>query len=125
MELTIKTNKKTEFINVTSLIEKNLTKKQGFVHIFVPHTTAGITINEHADPDVIRDITEFLNNLVPDDGDYKHTEGNSPGHIKSSLLGVSLTIPIKNKKLDLGTWQGIFFFESDGPRTRKIILNEF
>ncbi|MCX7796705.1 MAG: secondary thiamine-phosphate synthase enzyme YjbQ, partial [bacterium] len=86
------------------------------------HTTAGITINEDADPDVIGDIEKHLDKLIPDTGVYRHIEGNSPAHIKSSLIGHSLTIPVENGKLLLGRWQGVFFCEFDGPRTRQVIV---
>jgi secondary thiamine-phosphate synthase enzyme len=88
----------------------------------VPHTTAGITINESADPSVRRDILMVLNQVVPWKADYKHMEGNSPAHVKSSLVGASQTVVVENGKIMLGTWQGIFFCEFDGPRSRKLQL---
>jgi secondary thiamine-phosphate synthase enzyme len=90
----------------------------GLCLVFVPHTTAGVTINEHADPDVADDIIMALDKLVPEDGSCKHVEGNSAAHLKASLIGSSVTVPVENGALQLGTWQGIFFCEYDGPRTR-------
>lgn len=88
--------------------------------LFVPHTTAAVTINENADPDVKTDILMTLNQLVPWRADYRHVEGNSPAHVKSCIVGASQMIPVQQRRLVLGTWQGIFFCEFDGPRTRKI-----
>ncbi|MHB1455442.1 MAG: secondary thiamine-phosphate synthase enzyme YjbQ, partial [Armatimonadota bacterium] len=93
--------------------------------IFVPHTTAGITINENADPDVVRDLIETLNRIVPENGDYRHSEGNSDAHLKASMMGFSATIIVENGKLLLGTWQGIYFCEFDGPRTRHIFVKVY
>jgi secondary thiamine-phosphate synthase enzyme len=98
---------------------------EGVAIVYVPHTTAGITINEGADPSVQRDIVEALKKLVPETGNYNHIEGNSDAHIKASILGSSVTVLIKNERLVLGTWQHIFFYEGDGPRTRKVIINIF
>lgn len=92
----------------------------GFCAVWVPHTTAAVTVNEGADPSVKRDVLDALNRLVPFEADYGHTEGNSAAHIKSSLVGVSLSIPIVNGGLLLGTWQSVFFCEFDGPRRRKV-----
>ena len=91
--------------------------------LYVPHTTAGITINEGADPSVQRDIIESLCGLIPRNGDYHHMEGNSDAHIKSSLIGSSVTVLVENNNLVLGTWQRIFFYEGDGPRSRKILVH--
>jgi len=96
--------------------------KDGLCHVFVPHTTAGITINENADPDVVKDILAGLEALVPQ-LPYRHSEGNSRAHIKASLLGSSVSIPIENYRLFLGTWQGIYFAEFDGPRRRTVCVN--
>lgn len=93
---------------------------EGLCMIYVPHTTAGITINENADPSVKTDIMMVLNKIVPWEAAYKHLEGNSPAHIKSTLVGASELIIIQNGQLALGTWQGVFFCEFDGPRTRKV-----
>ena len=96
--------------------------KEGICYVYVSHTTAGITINEGADPDVVRDITATLEKIVPYDGNYRHSEGNSAAHIKASLVGSSNSVPIEKGELLLGRWQGIFFCEFDGPRSRKVIL---
>ena len=114
-----------EFIDITIPVQSEVSKsklKDGLCHIYCPHTTAGITINEGADASVKLDILKKLKEMVPKNDGYKHSEGNSDSHIMSSLVGVEKTIPIKNGKLDLGTWQSIFFCEFDGPRNRKIIV---
>jgi secondary thiamine-phosphate synthase enzyme len=125
-EIQITSKKRNEMIDITSDI-KNLIEKQniqeGHLIIYVPHTTAGITVNEGADPSVQRDIVETLKKLVPENGDYRHMEGNSDAHIKASLLGSSVTLLIRNNTLQLGTWQHIFFYEGDGPRNRTVYIN--
>ncbi|MEE8472617.1 MAG: secondary thiamine-phosphate synthase enzyme YjbQ [Dehalococcoidia bacterium] len=95
---------------------------RGLCFIMVPHTTAGITINENADPDVGRDILAHLERMVPPDGDYRHREGNSPAHIKASLMGSQQVVPIDGSRLSLGTWQGIYLCEFDGPRRRTVTV---
>ena len=125
-EINVSSKKRNEMIDITYDVQKlideeNLT--EGHLLIYVPHTTAGITINEGADPSVQRDIIETLKKLVPENAGYMHLEGNSDAHIKASLLGSSVTVIIKNKKLVLGTWQHIFFFEGDGPRNRKVYVD--
>jgi secondary thiamine-phosphate synthase enzyme len=123
MILSVKTRERTEFIDITSDINKLIQKSgvtQGLCMIFVPHTTAAATINESADPSVKSDILKILNQIVPWEANYRHLEGNSPAHIKSTLVGSSELIAIENQRLILGTWQGIFFCEFDGPRTRKV-----
>ena len=120
-ELKIVSKKRNEMIDITSDVQKIVDKeniKNGIVIVYVPHTTAGITINEGADPSVQRDIIETLKRLIPESGDYHHMEGNSDAHIKASLLGSSVTVLLEDNKLLLGTWQHIFFFEGDGPRHR-------
>ena len=126
MEIPIKTNSKNEIIDITSEVEAIVSKvkvKEGICNIYCPHTTAGLIINENADPSVKDDILMELSKLVPEDDNYTHTEGNSSAHIKSSLIGVSLNVPIVNGKLLLGTWQGIMFCEFDGPRSRKVVVS--
>ncbi|MFQ5720914.1 MAG: secondary thiamine-phosphate synthase enzyme YjbQ [Candidatus Aminicenantales bacterium] len=121
-------NLKEEFIDITSTIKEIVASsgiKTGSCLVYVPHTTAGITINENADPSVRADIISALKNIVPDSWPYKHLEGNSPAHIKASLIGSAKTIMIEDGKLALGTWQGIFFCEFDGPRTRKVYIKLF
>jgi secondary thiamine-phosphate synthase enzyme len=123
--INVKTNSKEELIDITSEV-KNIILKSGVTGgiclIYTPHTTAGITINENADPDVKSDIIRGLKKLNLEDVKYDHMEGNSPSHIKSSLVGCSESIIIENGSLILGTWQGIFFTEFDGPRSRKVFV---
>lgn len=122
-KIEVRTNKRIELIDMTNRIQELVNKsqhKQGICFISVPHTTAGITINENADPSVKRDIINTLNRLVPAGAGYTHSEGNADSHIKSSLLGNCLHIFIEDGQLCLGTWQGIFFAESDGPRRRSV-----
>lgn len=122
---TITTSKRTQFINLDSYVEQVIQEtgiKEGIVCVYVPHTTAGVTINENADPDVLYDIEQTLEKLIPWYGNYKHTEGNAPAHVKASLMGSSIQIIINNGQLVLGTWQSVFFCEFDGPRTRKFYV---
>ncbi|MCD6399934.1 YjbQ family protein [candidate division WOR-3 bacterium] len=124
-EITVRTKRRNEFIEITGEIEKTVEDskvKDGFVILYVPHTTAGITINENADPSVKADILNTLDKLVPPNAGYSHLEGNADSHIKSTIVGVSQLVPIRNGRISLGTWQGIFFCEFDGPRTRKMIV---
>ena len=119
----ISTSKRCQLIDITSEVESILAQekiKDGICTVFVPHTTAGITINENADPSVQNDILSALNKAIPLQDNYSHTEGNSAAHIKASLLGSSVNVLIKNATLQLGTWQGIYFAEFDGPRSRKV-----
>ncbi|RTZ68860.1 MAG: YjbQ family protein [Aquificaceae bacterium] len=122
----ISTSSHTDFVNVTPLVKgfvKESGIREGLCVVYVPHTTAGVFINEGADPDVVRDIAYKLNTLVEwEDPNYKHIEGNSAAHIKSSLMGNSRVIPVSEGKLLLGTWEAIFFAEFDGPRRRKLIV---
>lgn len=97
--------------------------QQGICHIFVPHTTAGLIVNENADPDVCRDILEWLESAVPSAGPFHHAEGNAPAHIKASLVGQSASIPVEGGRLALGTWQGVYLAEFDGPRQRTVIIS--
>ena len=123
MVITVKNGSRTEMVDITARIQTAVSASgvtQGLCMVYVPHTTAGVTINESADPNVKRDIMMVLNQVIPWEADYRHLEGNSPAHVKSSLIGASETLIIKNSTLVLGTWQGIFFCEFDGPRTRKV-----
>ena len=123
MIITVKTRAKTELIDITSEIEQAVHSSgiiEGLCMLYVPHTTAAITINESADPNVKADIMMILNKIVPWEAGYRHLEGNSPAHVKSTIVGPSEMIAIENSQLLLGTWQGIFFCEFDGPRTRKV-----
>jgi len=119
----VKTSSHTEMIDITRSVQEAVKKsnvEDGICMIFVPHTTAAVTINENADPSVSHDILMELNKIVPFEDRYRHTEGNSPAHIKASLVGPSLTVLIESGKIILGTWQGVFFCEFDGPRNRKV-----
>jgi len=122
-QINVLSKKRIELIDITSHVQ-NIVKrsgiKEGVCYVYVPHTTAAVTINENADPSVINDIQNYLNKLVPFDGPYSHAEGNSDAHIKTSLVGCSKIIVVTNGGLLLGTWQGIFFCEFDGPRNRKV-----
>lgn len=121
----VRSRRKVEFIDITSQIRRLVREsgvRNGICYIYIPHTTAGVTINENADPSVVEDIIETLNRLVPEDSRYKHLEGNSPAHIKSTLVGHNAFIFIVNGDLALSTWQGIFLCEFDGPRTRRIYV---
>jgi len=123
--ISVKSRLNTELIDITGEVREAVKKsglKEGVCHLFVPHTTAGIAINEGADPSVKRDILTSLNRLVPFDGDYQHAEGNSAAHIKSTLVGTSAVCLIEDSQLVLGTWQSIFFCEFDGPRTRRVYI---
>ena len=123
-EFSVKTNRRNEFVDITHKIESLIGKtNEGTVTIFVPHTTAALTINENADRTVKSDLLRKLSGLIPEHDNYDHAEGNSDSHLKASLFGNSLTIIIKNNKLLLGTWQSIYFCEFDGPRNRKVLVN--
>ncbi len=124
-ELQISTSRATELIDVTDRIVAAVKKadlSRGAVVAYVPHTTAGITINENADPSVIDDMLTTLARLVPADLPYTHREGNAHAHVKASLVGSSVTVPVENGRLQLGTWQGVFFAEFDGPRRRRLLV---
>jgi secondary thiamine-phosphate synthase enzyme len=119
----VATRERVQLLDVTLLVAKELKQAKinnGICHLFVPHTTAGITINENADPDVVVDMIRTLERLIPREGDYRHREGNSDAHLKASLLGFSCEVPIMEGNLVLGTWQGIYFCEFDGPRRRSL-----
>lgn len=121
-KIKIKTNSRVELVDITEKIQGAVAKsgiKDGVCHIFCPHTTAGLTINENADPSVQNDIIKALNKLISENADYSHSEGNSDSHIKSSLFGSSLAVFVESGRLALGTWQGIYFAEGDGPRSRE------
>jgi secondary thiamine-phosphate synthase enzyme len=123
MKVSVKTTQQNQLVNVTPLVLSAVAQmgiKDGAVLIYVPHTTAGITINEAADPDVADDILMALNSIVPSDAPYRHAEGNSPAHVKASLMGSSAIVAVENASLVLGVWQGVFFCEFDGPRNRTL-----
>jgi secondary thiamine-phosphate synthase enzyme len=121
--LDIKTTQATELIDISSAIQELLSKHgpmDGVCYVYVPHTTAGITINENADPSVPGDILMVMNKVIRADEPYRHAEGNSPAHIKATLTGATVTVLVDSGRLVLGTWQGIFFCEYDGPRRRRV-----
>jgi secondary thiamine-phosphate synthase enzyme len=124
-EFELKTAGRTQLLDITPQAQAYLDDvqaKSGVLTVFVPHTSAGVTINENADPDVARDILSFTSRLVPESGGFSHAEGNSDAHIKSSLFSPSLAVIVEDGRLMLGTWQGIYFAEFDGPRRRKVWL---
>ncbi|MBE0465846.1 MAG: YjbQ family protein [Candidatus Desulforudis sp.] len=119
----IQTNQRNQFVDVTDKVRRTVNQSrvsEGLCCLYVPHTTAAVCINEAADPSVSRDIQTHLSRVVPERGDYQHLEGNSDAHIKSVLVGPTETIPIHQGRLVLGTWQGVFFCEFDGPRNRRL-----
>jgi secondary thiamine-phosphate synthase enzyme len=121
----VKTQAREELVDITARVKEELASsgiKDGICYVYVPHTTSAVTINENADPSVKEDILMTLKKIVPDSLPYRHSEGNSPGHVKASLIGSSVKIIIENGQLALGTWQGIFFCEFDGPRNRKVFI---
>jgi secondary thiamine-phosphate synthase enzyme len=123
MVLTVETRAQTELVDITAQVGRIVAEssvRSGLCLVYVPHTTAGVTINENADPSVRTDLLMVLNRLVPWTADYRHLEGNSPAHVKATLVGASQTIAVENGHLVLGTWQGIFFCEFDGPRRRTV-----
>ena len=122
VQINVESKRNTQLINITSEVQRQVDKigaKDGLVVVYVPHTTAAVTINEGADPSVKADIIDTLGEIVPWDKVYGHAEGNSPAHIKASLVGSSVTIFLENGRLQLGQWQSIFFCEFDGPRRRR------
>ena len=124
-ELSLSTRRRTEFLPCTGQISDVISRNgwlDGILTLFVPHTTAGVTINENADPDVARDMEGYFERLVPTNAGFCHAEGNSDAHIKSSLVGMSLQVIVRDGRLSLGTWQGIYFCEFDGPRRRTLQL---
>ncbi|MGO9620852.1 MAG: secondary thiamine-phosphate synthase enzyme YjbQ [Desulfobaccales bacterium] len=123
--LTLRTSSRNEFLDVTREIQAAVLEsgvREGLCHLFVPHTTAALTINENADPSVKSDILMVLNKIISDQEPYRHLEGNSPAHIKASLMGPQLTLMVSSGRLVLGTWQGIYLCEFDGPRSRRLHL---
>ena len=122
-EFSVRTRSQTEFVAITRQVQEALNQAgmtSGICTVFVPHTTAGVTINENADPDVQRDILAELNKVIPFDDNYRHGEGNSAAHIKATLVGSSVSVPVEGGRLQLGTWQGLYFCEFDGPRSRRV-----
>jgi len=124
-ELVVKTSSRVELVDITELVNRTISEsevKSGLCTVYVPHTTAGVTINENADPSVRDDIIAELNKIIPFDDNYSHLEGNAAAHIKASIIGSSETLLVEKGRLVLGTWQGIYFCEFDGPRRRKVII---
>lgn len=124
-EMNVSTDRRTRFVPVTGQVAAIVAQNQwrdGVLTLFVPHTTAAVTINENADPDVVRDMEAFSDQLIPQRRHFRHAEGNSDAHIKASFYGTSLQVIVKNGKMWLGTWQGIYFCEFDGPRERRLFL---
>ena len=122
IELTIQTQSRTQFVDITARVAdavKKMGLASGAVLVFVPHTTAGVTINENADPDVTADMEAALERMVPWRAAYRHGEGNSAAHVKASMMGSSVLVPVENGRLCLGTWQALYFCEFDGPRARR------
>ena len=123
----VSTHQRTEFVDITGDVAKAVTAmgvKDGVVTVFVPHTTAGVTINENADPDVTADMANALDRMVPWSADYRHSEGNAAAHVKASLMGSSARVIVEGGRLQLGMWQAIYFCEFDGPRSRKVWVSE-
>lgn len=124
VEIKVRTSRKIEAIEITNEVNRALAGAKGtLVHLFCLHTTCGLTINENADPAVMKDVMDGLDRLAPADHHYRHGEGNSDAHIKSSLVGCSLTVAVSGGKIVLGTWQGIYLMEFDGPRERKVAVS--
>jgi len=123
--LKIRTDRRTQLVDVTTQVERVVAESgvaDGVCYVYVPHTTAAVTINEHADPDVATDVEGALDRLVPERGPFRHSEGNSDSHIKAILVGASQVVFVEGGKLALGRWQGIFFCEFDGPRERRMVV---
>ena len=124
-EFALRSAQQNQWINISSEVQKAVTAsgvKEGICIVFIPHTTSAVTVNENADPDVVHDITYALSAISPDRPDFRHSEGNSAAHTKASLLGSSVTLIVSGARLLLGTWQGIWFTEFDGPRTRRVLV---
>jgi secondary thiamine-phosphate synthase enzyme len=122
-ELSVRTERRTQLLDVTAGVARLVRDsgvQQGTCHVYVPHTTAGVTINENADPDVARDIETALERIAPQSAEYRHAEGNADSHVKTALVGSSVSVFVSAGQLELGRWQGIFFCEFDGPRTRTL-----
>ena len=123
--INIRTGSRVDFQDITPRVQELVASsgvETGVCYVLVPHTTAGVTVNEHADPSVVEDIAAQLEVMVPEHSNYRHKEGNAPAHIKASLVGSSVTLLIEGGKLLLGTWQGVFFCEFDGPRNRTVLV---
>ncbi len=123
MKIQVRTTRRVEFVNITERVRECVARSgvcDGLCVVFVPHTTAGVTINEGADPDVVTDLIAAFDRMVPESVPYRHGEGNSPAHVKATLVGSSATLLVRGERLQLGTWQAIYLAEFDGPRTREV-----
>ena len=121
----VRTSSRSQFVEITSQVQNAVKQSgvtQGICTVYVPHTTAGVTINENADPDVVRDILDTLDRLVPESSHYRHREGNADSHVKAGMMGFSVTVFVEDARLALGRWQGIYFCEFDGPRSRQVYV---
>ena len=124
-EFSVATGERVQMVDITGRLEETLRKsgvRDGFGIVFIPHTTAGLTLNENADPDVRRDLIMAFEHAVPERLPYRHSEGNSPAHFKTSLVGAERVIPVRDGRMALGTWQGVYLCEFDGPRTRRVLV---
>lgn len=127
-EFTVNTSRHTQFVNIDAQVQQCIDEsgvREGELRVFIPHTTAGITINENADPDVVADMALILERAVPWEGGYAHGEGNSAAHVKAGMMGFSATAFVQNGRLRFGTWQSLYFCEFDGPRTRRVWVKVF
>ena len=125
-EIQVETTTRVQFVDITADVRRVIAGsgcESGLCHVYVPHTTAGLTVNEGADPDVTRDILDQLEKLAPQGGRYRHSEGNADAHIRSAIVGISQLLPVRGGDLALGTWQSVFFCEFDGPRSRRAIVS--
>ena len=121
--ITLSTGRREQMQDITARLQELVSANgwsEGLLHVHCPHTTAGLTVNENADPDVVRDMLAALSRLIPERGDYRHAEGNSDAHLKSSCMGCSLSLIVSGGRIMLGTWQGVYFCEFDGPRNRQV-----
>jgi secondary thiamine-phosphate synthase enzyme len=125
VEISVETSSRVQFIDITGKVRaavKGRGVAEGLCHVYVPHTTAAVTVNEGADPDVTRDIIDQMESVAPQGGSYRHREGNADSHVRSTVVGVSAIVPVRGGDLALGTWQSVFFCEFDGPRRRKVLV---
>jgi len=125
VEIQVETQRRVQFVDITSQVRRVVAEsgcKEGVCHVYVPHTTAAVTVNEGADPDVVRDIIDQMEKVAPQGGRYRHAEGNADAHVRSTVVGVSQTLPVRGGDLALGTWQSVFFCEFDGPRRRRVLV---
>jgi secondary thiamine-phosphate synthase enzyme len=126
MRLDVRTSAREEFVEITAEVGRTVRESgldDGAALVYCPHTTAGLTINENADPDVARDMIDVMQRLVPCDAGYRHCEGNADSHVKASLMGSSVIVPVRGGELQLGTWQGVYLCEFDGPRSRSVLVS--